>query len=122
MAKQSYSEWNGQGKFNWNEFLSKEIFTENELISAVALAKNWVTCACGNQCSVIPRMAGGCPEDYELTQLGYSFHNAIVGIRHAIAFEQSGELERQNAKEILKAIELRSKYLIKKINNDPNHK
>ena len=97
----TYAEERGETPFDWNEFLSKER-TEDEWEAAVHLAGTWVTCAVGNQCSVIKRNAPfGDPEDYILRRLGNGFYGYI-------------EQKRQKDAIItLRTIDRRSAYLIK---------
>lgn len=77
---------------------------ELEKVRMNILASNWVTCACGNQCSIIPRDNVGGPKDRELNQLGVDFYTAVMG------YDVGG------AKKILHKIEERSASIIKKIN------
>lgn len=105
----TYAESKGHEPFNWNEFLNKENITEEEWTNAYLLSKEWVTCACGNQCDVIPRNDDGTPKDWRLTSLGCLFFRFI-------------KLKRaDDAKQILKAIEKRSTYLIDELNKTNNH-
>lgn len=68
------------------------------------LASEWCTCACGNECVVIPRVTStGRPKDSILYHLGIDF---------------SGDVNEQNsirAKRTLQKIEDRSLYLIRQI-------
>lgn len=66
--------------FDWNKFLDdaiqngvKQIDYEN----ACNLSVNWVTCACGQQCSIIPRSLVGMPENRSLMFLGSRFNCLI---------------------------------------------
>lgn len=102
----TYSEREGEEPFNWNEFLNKKNISKEEWDNAESLADSWVTCACGNQCDVIPRDCFGGPKDRELFRLGYNFYKVI------------GSKDINSAKEILKAIEERSAYLINEITNN----
>lgn len=102
----TYTESKGYKPFNWNEFLNKENISEEEWIEAEELAENWVTCACGNQCDVIPRDYFGEPKDWELFELGHNFAKVI----------ESKNIS--SAKEILKGIEERSAYLINELKNN----
>ncbi len=101
----TYAEYRGHGKFNWNLWLEARINNEyisNEALrSAAVLAGNWITCACGNQCSVIPRGFHGMPLDIELRQFGQDFSRLIA------------RQNWTNAVFVLKNIERRSAYLIK---------
>lgn len=105
----TYAESKGKKPFDWNEFLNKENITEEEWDNASKLAQEWVTCACGNQCDVIPRNDDGDPKDWKLTSLGCLFFRFIT-LKRA-----------DDAKITLKAIEKRSAYLIDKLNKTNNH-
>ena len=101
-TQMTYTEEQGFNPFDWNEFLSKER-TEDEWGAAEDLAANWVTCAVGNQCSVIKRSASsGAPEDHILLFLGKDFYRYIE------------EKRQKDAIITLRTIERRSAYLIKK--------
>jgi hypothetical protein len=68
---------------------------------AVTLASKWTTCACGNQCDIIPRTVDGRPIDATLTHLGILFPRTI----------EDGNYD--GALSILDQIEARSAVLIK---------
>lgn len=111
--------------FDWYSFLQKEEYTINELYNAKRLAGDWVTCACGNQCAIIPRSGQGVPEDDELTSLGQEFYNCIVDMygNKLDNFEDYTLKYLQNcAIKTLEKIEARSFELICEIlkeNSDP---
>lgn len=106
-TEQTYAESQGRQPFDWNQFLSTEEHTDEEWEEASWLAAEWPTCACGNQCSIIPRdYMTGKPEDMTLYCLGMVFSNAIDG------------KSVQEAKEILMKIEKRSAELIAKIRGE----
>ena len=67
------------------------------------LSSSWVTCACGNQCAIIPRDTNGEPTDEDLSDLGYDFHHRI------------DDGEYTEALKVLELIEKRSLTLIKEI-------
>lgn len=105
----TYSELCGTPAFDWNIALDKAIagkLTSAEIVELKSKANKWVTCACGNLCSIIPRQIidgykmKGEPIDHELSGLGYYFNAHITN--------QYWEL----AKETLQKIESRSKILI----------
>jgi hypothetical protein len=109
-TKITYAEKNKKKPFDWNAFLKKAIagsITSREKSKAYMLACSWVTCACGNQCAIIPRwaMSGieGAPIDSKLYYLGRHFMFEI------------GDEQYDTAKATLKKIERRSACLIKKI-------
>lgn len=68
-------------------------------------SRSWVTCAVGNQCSILERSADGVPLDDELMQLGWDFNVAIE------------ERNADRALQLLTKIERRSAKLIKQILN-----
>jgi hypothetical protein len=97
----NYAETKGERAFDWNEFLKNPPqYPSIEHYRACDLASEWVTCACGNLCDIIPRSPIGRPSDRELESLGVDFHYSVKG----------GEW--QKAKEILAKIEKRSEEII----------
>jgi hypothetical protein len=101
----TYAEVSNEAPFDWNEFLSrdKSQITFDEWRNAAFLSNNWVTCACGNQCSVIPRDFMGTPDDHQLATLGVEFTYAIEA------------KDKEEAKRILVEIEKRSAFLIEEL-------
>lgn len=99
----TFAEKNNAKPFDWNAFLNQPTITEEEWENQKDLALDWVTCACGNQCSVIPRNERGQPYDKDLTNLGGRFYDEIK-VRNI-----------DGAKETLELIEERSAVLIKEI-------
>lgn len=97
----TYAETQGQPPFDWNQFLANPP-TLNSAVhgSARIRATDWVTCACGNQCAIIPRTDTHAPLDIALSNLGLNFCGQIdIG-------NWSG------ASRTLRAIEARSTVLI----------
>lgn len=122
MKKQkTYAETRGKKPFDWNRFLAKKKFTDDELMEADELAGNWVTCACGNQCSIIPRVKGhyksaGEPKDYQLYELGLDFSHAVSDMAQYYGGDTGGfEEARDEAIQTLAVIEKRSAVLIAQI-------
>lgn len=74
----TYAEQQGEMPFDWNEFLNRKVISDAEWEKADKLAVDWVTCACGNLCEVIPRLANGMPDDDELAWSGARFSDAIA--------------------------------------------
>lgn len=100
----TYTEYRKKKPFDWNALLDKAIkgeLTEKEHDKACKLSASWVTCACGNQCSIIPRERNGEPLDGELYGLGLEFNQEVE------------EKRFNHAKKTLAKIEKRSAYLIK---------
>lgn len=99
----TYAEVQGKRAFDWNRFLERAILgrlSHEEYACAVLLASSWVTCACGNQCSKIPRFREGTPIDNELRNLGHYFYSAV------------DNKDWPHAKTILEQIERRSDELL----------
>lgn len=95
-----YSVANGKDFFDWNAFLAQKYIPEEQWKVAEQLARDWVTCACGNQCAVLPRNEYGCPDDGDLVRLGMRFTRVIVG------------RQKNDAKQVLAQIEARTAYLL----------
>lgn len=104
----TYSELKRNKPFNWFEALSKEDISDKEWVNLYHKAQFWVTCACGNQCAIIPRDNDGEPIDRKLTELGMQFYE-LIRFR-----------EREKALKVLNKIERRSNQLIIKIQRDLN--
>lgn len=85
---------------NWYAELTKDQIDWQHLSF---LSGNWVSCACGNQCAVIPRKTNGQPKDLVLARLGSEFYSTICSHNSYRALE------------ILHLIEIRSAELIEKI-------
>lgn len=119
-----YAETNGKKPFDWNWFLHKGSYTDDELLEAEELAHLWITCACGNLCDIIPRHINGAPKDYILYDLGMSFGEIIHKMYMAFREDDNDGDDQEfphlldDARQILKQIEIRSAYLIYKINNE----
>lgn len=105
----TFAETSGKKTFDWNNFLDRAIagdITHDEWFNATKLSENWITCACGNQCDIIPRNSSGEPNDSILFVYGVQFNSLISNYRYS------------KAKEVLAAIEQRSAELIKQIQNN----
>jgi hypothetical protein len=97
----NYAETKGERAFDWNNFLDNPPeYLSIEHYRACDLAGEWVTCACGNLCDIIPRSPIGRPSDTDLESLGVNFYYSVK------------EGEWQNAKNTLWLIEKRSEELI----------
>ena len=136
----SQAEKKGKTVFDWNAFFAKTNFTIDEIANASSLAGDWITCACGQQCSVIPR--GGPdgsdsssePMDPELSELGMKFYKSITRMYSFITqcyipstANLTGskrlmfDVEVAYAKDLLILIEKRSAQIIEDINNQLNY-
>jgi|SRR6185437_10517233 len=112
----TYAETQGKAPLDWNAFLAKESYTYDQLTDARNRASSWVTCACGNQCDIIPRDLDGAPIDAALDDLGSSFYNAICDMRLYL-YNKYFEEFRQKAISALHAIEFRSQEIINDLKN-----
>ena len=99
----TFAEAKGEKPFNWYDELSQDVITSSKWGELKEKAKNWTTCACGNQCAIIPRDGSGEPDDAILATLGGG-----EGFYKAIRTENKAD-----ALFWLDAIEKRSEYLIK---------
>lgn len=100
----TYVETQNEKPFDWLEALSQEEIPKDEWEYLAHLSGRWVTCACGNQCDIIPRFPDGAPIDEKLHNLGMTFHSWIL------------RENKEEAINVLKRIEKRSKELIIQIN------
>jgi hypothetical protein len=100
----TYAEECNEPPFDWNAALDKIIargWAEPEEVDTMEdLANDWVTCACGNQCAIIPRDYANTPRDERLRHLGVDFTDFV------------GWGEWRSAKVTLQKIEARSAELI----------
>lgn len=104
MANKTYSEEEGKEAFDWNKALSAKNISNETWEFLEKKARSWTTCACGNQCAILPRMVSGRPVDYLLATLGGNddgFYGAIL------------RRDKVEASHLLRLIEMRSAYLIK---------
>ena len=91
--RRNYAETQGEPAFDWNKFLvTAHLHSNHDWESAKELAGDWVTCATGNQCDLIPRHEKNGlfyrrhePKDTQLAELGIKFFNAIKGRSVALA-------------------------------------
>lgn len=102
----------GAKQFDWNAFLHKNIYTQEELDEAYELASNWPTCAVGNTCSIIPRNKTGSPKDIELLALGTNFFTHVSKMQNN---DSSIYDHQQEAKAIWVDIEWRAIELVNEI-------
>ncbi len=111
----TYAESKKKKPFDWNAFLKQKSYTQGEVSNAGVLAGNWVTCACGNQCDIIPRNEDwdGEPTDKKLAALGSKFCDNISFLEDAVIYGENIKTPQKKAKETLKKIEARSSQLIK---------
>lgn len=123
MKKITFAKEQGSKPFNWNKFLDKDftIFSKKrseQLKNASDLASNWITCACGNQCAIIPRdLRYGNPRDGRLRKLGMDFSNAVCNLEDNYKTKKITKIKsaQKKCKVILAKIEERSAVIIKNI-------
>ena len=84
----------------------QEYYTKRE--EAMLLSRSWVTCACGNTCSIIPRFKSGKPKNNKLFKYGVLFCEQIEQGNYTMA------------KFTLKNIELLSTAIIHNIKQKQN--
>ncbi len=103
----TYAESNSKPPFDWRKALQNALAQEPEeehYEAMMKLAADWVTCACGNQCEIIPRDNKGAPHDLVLSNAGGN-EGFVRALRNR---------SWDDALNIIELIELRSAYLIKK--------
>lgn len=119
----TFAETQNKKPFDWNKFLNKKKITEAEWRKATSLAREWPTCACGNQCAIIPRhnigfISIGEPTDEKLSKLGREegFYGAIKNrnIKAAKSFLQ--KIEKRSAILIKREVEKAKKIYLETIN------
>jgi hypothetical protein len=107
----TYNEEFNNETFDWNGAIESALKNDIELDGTahdklVLKAESWVTCACGNQCAIIPRELDGTPYDDTLRRLGIDFMYLIT----------AGHWN--SAKLKLEQIEFRSAEIIRQIEED----
>lgn len=111
LFNKTYAQVQYEKNFNWNKFLNKKTHTAHELFVGMTNAGLWTTCACGNQCAIIPRKPSGEPKDELLSKLGMQFANNITSMNSVLKYDYA----KQQAKETLEQIEMRSELLIARL-------
>ena len=100
----TYSEIKGKAVIDWNHVLDNwDDYSYEEQRKFKISSKNWVTCACGNQCAKIPRepsgsalVYGGAPKDTLLLQLGQDFYNHLSFHRIGAAKRTLNKIEKRS--------------------------
>lgn len=78
MSDKSYAAATGNITTDWPRVIERlDTMSEEELTKYFDLAMNWPTCACGNQCAIIPRDRAGAPVDNSLVTDGSRFPWAL---------------------------------------------
>lgn len=116
----TYAEAAGKKPFDWNaalRILYSEM-THDKIDEMAMFAGNWVTCACGNQCEIIPRIwSSAIPKDRLLAILGMRFYDCIHGMQMSfhVANKANFNRFRRSAIVCLAKIEARSAEIIKEM-------
>lgn len=117
MKSKSYSQTESGSIFDWNTALQTAVFLK-KLTTAKSnfntepyqeaykrfreeledLASDWVTCACGNQCSVLERDSYGIPEDRNLRLWGIEFAQNVEDEAWHLAKRTLKKIEQRSAK------------------------
>jgi len=105
---QNYSQARGKEPIDWYNELTQPSISQHRWRKLKPLAREWVTCACGNLCDVIPRDHSGMPIDLTLAKLGTQFNANII------------RENKEMALETLDQIEIRSQEIIDEINASNN--
>jgi hypothetical protein len=108
MEKETYTQSREQTPVDWNRIIDNRLNNLPDGINQRTLniwANDWVTCACGNQCAIIPRSSSGTPMDDKLEELGIDFAHYVRGE------------DWVEARHTLALIEIRSIVLIERIEN-----
>lgn len=95
----TYAETQGEAPIDWNKFLANPPEKDSyDHMVAADLSGEWVTCACGNQCAIIPRHEyKGSPMDAELAKLGLDFCDDICEARWPVARATLAAIEARSA-------------------------
>jgi len=93
MDTKTYTETHGNIPFNWYEALNSETI---DWVNLQRKSRNWVTCACGNQCDIIPRDKLGIPLDWFLSYAGISFNMAILYFDKEFALQNLDIIEKRS--------------------------
>lgn len=116
----TYAESKNMKTINWNgvlNALSKDNLNSKQIKYFAEKSADWVTCACGNQCDVIPRTDDGEPYDDELDDLGVEFCMLWQRVGLFTYAKQTDKIKR-TVKELmitLDLIEQRSIFLLKEM-------
>jgi hypothetical protein len=110
VGPKTYAETQQRPAFDWRAFLrNPPLRSSEEHDAAYMRANQWVTCACGNQCSIIPRhseedehrhgypIMEGAPVDKLLRDLGYNFACQIEGADWSEARKTLAAIEHRSA-------------------------
>lgn len=97
----TYTETKGHQPFNWWTALRRAqegLSTTADRDNMLQRASQWTLCACGNQCSAIPRIENsGAPEDVRLSTLGMDFYSQVRNARWQAAMFTLTQIELRSA-------------------------
>jgi hypothetical protein len=108
----TYAEKNKRKPFNWFKALTDKKANFKRLSQK---SVSWTTCACGNQCDIIPRTEMGAPKDDQLANLGVSFHEAVLDRDRKKAISILHQIEKRSSILIIKAVREEKKDLKAKL-------
>lgn len=119
----TFTEKKNRTPFDWRKALIEVKQTQRETLANLRLkAGSWVTCACGNQCDIIPRLNSGEPLNYKLSNLGSSFYSDVSMMGTPSINPNLFEVYRNHALRGLEEIETLSFTLINQIIFDKEFK
>lgn len=99
-TEQTYAETKKNKRFDWRgalEIAVQEWIEEDEHDDLCSGSSQWVSCACGNQCSIIPRNWEGRPNDTTLENLGTEFYYSIQNRDYQSALDNLAKIEARSA-------------------------
>lgn len=98
MNTQTYAEAEGEKPFYWNKALANPPEIDSPRHEEMTnKAADLVTCACGNQCSALPRLIHGVPKDARLSDLGLDFSFEIEAANWPAARATLAKIEARSA-------------------------
>lgn len=114
----TYSEHAGKEPFNWRIALSVPDISDYEWAKLSTRSQSWTTCACGNQCYIIPRRTdNAAPIDKVLSLLGGNegFHGAIKDKNAKLALVFLDMIEKRSSELIQEIVPVYSKSLRQRV-------
>lgn len=115
-CKHLYCETKDKPPFDWMGYLERQHkrMAHSASNQVMAMARSWVTCACGNQCRIIPREADepylGTPKDKPLRDLGVEFNDHVSSADWLLAIGTLALIERRSAILIERELAKRAKH------------
>lgn len=97
---ETYAKQMGKPVIDWRAEIERARngqIDEEELEVLDACSRDWVTCACGNQCAKIPRDPDGVPLDRVICNLGIKFYDNFVSGNWTIALTVLEEIESRSS-------------------------